>query len=218
MDKWIDPIFDRDQDDIATRTAKAFFNVADWIRINGNTQQVQAVVNIMLGLSIPVTSLPEPSITTIPSVDDVNAFILNIERLRSAAAMPVGTGLVPLKVDYKAGASADAPDYNAVNDWERDVYLIRECLREAVEQVIYCGSFNCGQARLWAVNWRHWQGYVPDANDAHRMIRLGSKVGQGFTRQNRWRSLINRHRRVARCGLSTCGASIIRQNGFRRYA
>jgi hypothetical protein len=217
MNKWVEPITDRTAVDVAARAPKAFFNVSDWVRIYGNTQQIQAVVNVMLALSIPVTALAEPTITTLPKVEDINAFIANIERLRAAACLPTGTGVLPLKTDYKAGNSADAPDYQAVNAWERDLLLIRECLVQAAEQVISCGVANCGQARILQVGWRSWQGYAPDANDPRRLIRAGAVMGASLTRQNKWRSAIDHHQRVTRCGSSVCGAGLTLQNGFRRY-
>jgi hypothetical protein len=217
MSKWVEPIIDRTAADVSERTPKAFFNVADWVRINGNTQQIQAVVNVMLALNIPVAALAQPTLTTIPSVEDINAFIANIERLRAAACLPVATGATPLKTDYKAGNSADAPDYVAVNAWERDLLLIRVCLVQAAEQVLYCGTFGCGSPRILQVSFRAWKGYAPDANDPRRLIRAGAVVGASLTRQNKWRSAINHHQRVTRCGASTIGAGLTLQNGFRRY-
>ena len=215
---WNEPIYDRTANDVAQRLPKGFFNVADWVRINGNTRQVQAIVNIMLSLNLPFTELAQPSITTIPSVEDINAFVANIERLRAAAYLPVSTGVTPLKTDYKAGNSADAPDYNAVNAWERDLALIRELLVNAANDLIYCGVSNCGQVRPWASRFRNWQGYVPEAIDYRRVPRLGLAAGTGLTRQNRWRSPVDNTRRAPRAGVMVLGTGITRQNGFRRYA
>jgi hypothetical protein len=214
---WTSPVYDRTASDVAQRLPKGFFNIADWLRIHGNTEQVQAVVNVMLSLSIPVTALTPPTITTIPAVAEINAFIENIERLRAAACLPTATGAVALKYDYKGGNSADAPDFNAVNAWERDLELIRAGLAEAAEQVLTCGTFNCGSPRILQSGWRHWTGYVPEAVDYRRLIRSGATTGAGLTRQNRWRSPVDQRRRVLRCGMSVCGASSTRQSSFRRY-
>ena len=217
MSKWIDPIYDRTQGDIDARAAKAFFNLLDWARIYGDTRQIQAVVNVMLALDIPVTDQAQPIITTIPTVESINAMIADIERLRVAAAMP--TSLVtPLKVDYKAGPSQDAPDFNAVNAWERDIYLIRALLATAAEQALYCGAFNCGQDRLVANGFRTWRGYVADANNLYRLPRMGASAGAGLTRQNRWRSLVDHHKQTPRANVAVCGTSLLRQNSWRKYA
>jgi hypothetical protein len=214
---WIEPIYDRTAADITNRTSKAFFNILDWVRIYGNTQQIQAIVNVMLSLSIPITRLTQPAITTIPAVADINSLIDNIEQLRVAACLPVATGAVSLKSNYLAGNSADAPDYIAVNTWEEDIQLIRECLHSAASQVVYCGMANCGQTHLIQVHWRKWR-YVFDANDPGRRIRTGAIMATSLNRQNKFRSLVDHHRRHTRCGISNCGSGLLRQNGFRRYA
>jgi hypothetical protein len=40
---WLDPIIDRTQTDIINRTSKAFLNVADWTRIDGNTKEMKTL-------------------------------------------------------------------------------------------------------------------------------------------------------------------------------
>ena len=217
MPKWIDPIDDRTQADINARTAKAFINVLDWARIYGDVRYAQAVVNAMLALNIPVTDLVQPTITTIPSVDDVNAMIADIERLRVAASLPISQ-VVALKTDYKAGPSQDAPDYRAVNDWERDLRLIRDLLAVAAEQALYCGAFNCGQDRIIANSFRPWRGYVLEAGPSPRLPRLGAKAGANLMRQNHWSSSADHWRMTPRCNVACAGASSIRQNSWRRYA
>lgn len=217
MSKWIEPIYDRTALDITNRTPKAFFNILDWARIYGNTQQVQAVINIMLALDIPVTDLSAPSILTIPTADDINALAANIERLRAAAALPTAAGVSVIKTDWKSGSGADAPDFNTVNDWERDLALIRSLTATAAEQALYCGAFDCGAPWMIAHSFQPWRGYVPNANDLRRVPRLSTVAGAGLTRQNRWRSLVNHHKQTPRSNVAACGASLIRQNSWRKY-
>jgi hypothetical protein len=189
LNKWIDSISDRTALDIANRTSKAFLNVADWIRIYGNTQQAQAVVNILLALNIPLTPLIAPTTVAVPAVSDINTLIANIDLLRVAACLPSATGIATLKHDYQAGSSAIAPDYNAVNDWERDLQLIRDCLVTAVDYMVYCGVASAGQPRFWQAHFHTW-AWVPAASSPVRHLR---------------------------CGLSSTGSGLLRQNYFRRY-
>jgi hypothetical protein len=215
--KWIDPVFDRTSTDVTQRLQKAFFNVSDWLRITGNTEYIRVITNIILSLGIQSTALEEPTISTLPRVADINQMIQNIDQIREAVCLPPASGVIALKHDYKAGNSADAPDYQAVNAWERDIQLIRDLLRSSVELTLSCGTFSAGQDRIWAVRWRPWTGFVKEAFDPRRLARPGSVCGSGLTRQNRWRSPIDHRKRITRCGFSACGAGWMRQNGFRRY-
>ena len=185
---WLEPITDRTADDIVNRTAKAFLNVADWLRIRGNTLQAQAVVNILMGLNVQVSDLASPAITTWPSASEINDLIGDIDTLREAAHLPASTGLVELKHDYLAGAGAVAPDYTDVNDWEQDLLLVRDGLAQAASYLVYCGVSGCGQARYWQARFRAWPGYVPPAASPVRRPLAGIAVaGSGYLRQNKFR-------------------------------
>jgi hypothetical protein len=190
MLNWIAPITDRTRDDLQARTAKAFLNVSDWLRIYGNTILDQRAVQAIIGLNAVLTSLTQPAITEFPSVVDINTLIENIDLLREATCLPASLGLVALKHDYIAGSGAEAPNYEDVNDWERDILLIRDQLLILADYLVYCGVANCGQTRLWQNQFRRWI-YVQDALSP---VRLG------------------------RCGVAITGSGLTRQNYFRRYA
>jgi hypothetical protein len=187
---WNSAIYDRTQLDLLLRTQKAFLNVSDWLRITGNTEQIQAVVRVFLALDIPLTPITPPTLTTWPKVEDINQLIENIDALREAACLPVSAGVIPLKHDYLAGNGSVAPDYNAVNAWERDLFLIRAQLAAASDYRVSCGVANCGQPRFFQSRFRAYPAYVPVA---------ASPV------------------RVPRCGLALAGSSLTQQNSFRRY-
>jgi hypothetical protein len=188
MSRWIDAITDRTLTDILTRTAKAFINVSDWMRIYGNTEQVQAAIRLMLALEVPITELPEPVIAQFPDVADVNALIENIELLGQAACLPATIYSPLIKHDYVAGNGAVAPDYEDVNLWEQDLDTIRAMLARAVDQMVYCGVAGCGQERLWQARFRVWSGWVQPAASPVRSPRCGFvSCGSGLTRQNSWR-------------------------------
>lgn len=214
---WNDPVYDRSQSDILARTSKAFLNVVDWIRINGNTQIIQVLVRVIAGVDVSLYELDEPVITDFPTADEINQFIENIENLRQEAAFPVESGVVALKYDYLSGSGAVVPDFNDVNDWERDLAFIRDYLAASANYMRYCGTFNCGQPLYWQNRFRYFK-FVPDAYDPKRYPRMGATCGAGLTRQNRWRSPFDERVRRPRCGIVVCGTGMTRQNYFRRYA
>jgi hypothetical protein len=181
---WDSPIYDRSITDITTPTSKGFFNVADWVRINGNTEIVNTLINVLKSLSITFDTLTPPTITTIPNIDDVNDFVDNIERIRAASGVPLATGLVALKNDYTSGGIA--PDYTTVNDWERDLKLLREYLVKYAYYSVYCGVGGCGQTRMWQVRFRMFPFAMPA--DSIRSMRTGvGECGTGLTRLNKFR-------------------------------
>jgi hypothetical protein len=120
MSCFIQPIYDRDADDITARNSKAFFNVVDWIRVNGNTQYLNALATLLRLWDIDFTELPEPDIATIPTAEDINQFVENIDRIREILSFPSATGIVALKHDY-AGTLSEIINYETVNNWERDI-------------------------------------------------------------------------------------------------
>lgn len=185
---WVAGITDRAASDITGRTAKAFFNVADWLRVYGNSEIANQLVNAYLALSVPFTALTAPTITSFPTVTEINNLVENIDLLRAAAYLPAATGILVLDYAYTEGPGGTAPDYTDVNAWENDLELIRTCLRNAMEQVIYCGVGACGQARLWQVRFRTWS-FVPPAASPTRRPRCGLiACGSDLTRQNFWRN------------------------------
>lgn len=190
MSRWNDPITDRTQADIINRTQKAFFNVADWLRIHENTDQARVIVEVLAGIDIDLIPLDAPTIYSFPTVTEINYLIENIEVLRVAAALPGSAGLVDLFDDYQAGAGAIAPDYNAVNNWEQNLLLVHDLLVHAVDYLVYAGVAQAGQTRSWQNRYRRW-AFVPAAASPARRVRAG---------------------------LATAGAGLQRNNSYRRYA
>jgi hypothetical protein len=151
---WVNPIIDRTSADILARTVKAFMNVADWTRIHGDTTEIQAQITSLLGLTVTLTTLTTPAITHFPAAAEINALIANIEAVRVGACLPVTTGVVVLKHDYLDGNGAVAPDYLAVNGWERNLSLLHSLLPNASDYVVHCGVANAGQPRFWQHKFR----------------------------------------------------------------
>ena len=216
--KWTDAIYDRTETDIDNRTPKAFFNVADWIRINGNTEIIHALVNVFVGVEIDMNEIEEPTVTHFPSASEINQFIENIENLRQTSSFSVSSGIVELNHNYLSGASAIAPDYEDVNDWERDLALLRDYLLYHANYSLYCGTFNCGQMRYWQNGFRYSPDVVKEEYDPKRYPRTGNTCGAGILRQNKWRSPYDGRFRRLRCGVGVCGVGLTRNNNFRRYS
>jgi hypothetical protein len=185
---WITPVTDRTLADIENLTDKAFFNIADWIRINGDTTYVRALINVLRGINIEYNSLTTPEITTFPTATEINRFVENIETLRSISCLPVNLGIVPLKTDYLSVTNATPPNFEDVNDWERDLQLLRLFTISTSVYMVYCGVAAVGQPR-------HWQ------NRSRTKFIMSS---------------ISPVRRT-RMGVGAAGSTLARQNGFRRY-
>jgi len=185
---WTDPmIYDRTAADISNRTAKAFFNVSDWLRVYGNSELAHALTELYTGLSVSFTTLTPPAITTFPSVTAINSLIQNIDNCRAAAYLPAATGIVALDYDFTEGPGGTAPDYTDVNAWEQDLQLIRDALTAAVDYQVYCGVAATGQTRFYQNRWRRFPWVGPAVSPVRRPRCGVAASGQNMTRQNRFR-------------------------------
>lgn len=132
------PVTDRAQSDITNRTSKGFFNVADWARIYANARLVSSLAEMNLGSAIVFNQISTtPTTSSIPTIDDFNTLIANIERVRAAAFLadaPTGTE-TEIKDDYEAGASKEIFDYQDVNLWESTLDAIWDFYNGAAIQV-----------------------------------------------------------------------------------
>ena len=225
MTKFITPIYDRTLADISSRTPKAFFNVADWRRVYGNSQIVNDLLFILFGNDVDFDTLTEPVITTIPTVTAVNTMLENIERVRLACGLPTIAALGEIKTDWAEGSAADAPDYIDANQWEEIINAVFVGLGYSVEYLVYCGVANVGQPRFYQHRFRQFQGWVKPVIIPLRMPRTGvAAAGQSLLRQNRFRGFTGwvnpptLPTRKSRMNVGNCGAGLQRQFGYRRYA
>lgn len=186
MTTYTTPIFDRTVDDISARTAKAFFNLSDWMRVYGNAQIVNAIVSALNG-HIAFDTVVEPTITTIPTVTELNTLLANIERLRVGSGLPPIEGITSIKHDWIEGSAADAPDYLDANDWEKVLDVIFHSVVLSTDYRVYCGVAGAGQPRLYQARWRV-HGWVPDSVSPVRRARTGvATTNTGLTRNNSFR-------------------------------
>lgn len=186
---WIDPIVNRSATDITNLTSKAFFNVIDWVRINGNTDHVRAMIEVLRGVNISYNDLPDPSMTSIPTAEEINQFVENIERLHSYSGIPASFGVAALKTDYVSGASGTSPDFEDVNDWEQNLAILKDFLVKSAFYEVFCGVAEVGQIRFWQNRFR-----VPFVKESETPVRR------------------------PRCGVAVCGTGAMRQNKYRRYS
>lgn len=189
MTRYLTPITDRSQADIDALTSKAFFNVADWLRIYSNAQVAKALVEYLTDhLTIPFTAVTTPTTATIPSVNDLNALLANINRIRVESGLPDIPGLDTLNEAWLAGNNAASPDYTDANEWERVIDIIYNSMQASVEYQVYCGVAAVGQPRFYQHRFRQYPYWVQPAVSPVRTIRMGfAGSGVGMTRNNSWR-------------------------------
>ena len=184
---WTEAIYDRVLADVQNRTAKGYLNISDRDRILENTNHVLFLMNLIYEYSGTLEDPGTADIDTIPEVTEINTIINNIEKLRKAASVPASAGAVALEL-FTAGIGGSSPDYNDVNDWERNLYLLKLYLINTAYYITYCGVSSAGQSKFWAVRFRTWD-FVPPAASPVRRPRSGVVVlGQDMSFQNGFRS------------------------------
>ena len=95
-----------------------------------------------------------PTTASIAGAAEINSLVQNIELARAASGLPIAIGLAALRYDWAEGVNAPAPDYEDVNDWERDLDLIYNNLARAVDYAVHAGTRTVGQARFWQNGFR----------------------------------------------------------------
>lgn len=183
---FITPITDRTITDDLDGTDKSFFNVVDWIRIYGNTAYVRALMVVLRGINVDYEALAEPTTAVFPSADDMNAFIQNIENIRTASGLGTSGGLKVLKADYEAIENSEVPDFEDVNDWERNLSRLKSLTIAVSVYLVFCGVAGCGQARHWQNRYRNF--FIQPVNNPVRRPLAGvAECGSGMTRQHGFR-------------------------------
>ena len=122
-------ITDRDSDDIIAQNSKAFFNVADWTRIYGNSLEVNTLLATNI-YTLDFDTITTPTTADIPLQAELNVLLANIERMRLWASIYLNAYITdPLFVEVKDDwASGEAPDYTHANSWEKVLDLLHDYL------------------------------------------------------------------------------------------
>lgn len=183
--KYIPGITDRTELDVSGRTAKAFINVVDWVRIYNNAKIASLIVSFLIDQEIQFDAVETPVITKIPYVADLNKLLGNIERARAAAGLPAIPGLVEIKDDWLSGSAPATPTYLDANDWEKVIEVIFNSFAASLDFRVYCGVAATGQTRFYQNRWRVYPNWVQDSLTPVRRNRSGISIsGAGLTRNN----------------------------------
>jgi len=178
-------ITDRTELDVSGRTAKAFINVIDWVRIYNNSKIINLIVEFLNDQEIEFNEIETPVITKIPYVADLNTLLGNIERARVAACFPVIPGLVEIKDDWLSGSAPTTPTYLDANDWEKVMEVILQSFAAVLDYRVYCGVAATGQQRFYQNRWRIYPNWVQESVSPVRRNRTGIAVsGAGLTINN----------------------------------
>ena len=133
---WITPITDRTAADISNRTARAFLNVADLNRIEGNIAWLTAELG-RLGVSVPTTSTTNWNQNNIPTMTDIQRIRANIDLIATRYHRPIGFGNM-------ADISVEQLTFANVNLLEMNLFLLRRLLDGMVTSFKQA-SFRSGQ-------------------------------------------------------------------------
>lgn len=193
MTTYITPVTDRSETDILNETAKGFFNVSDFARLNNNQLATYNVMNVLhpeLSDGVepeenPFLNVINPVITNMPDLNNYSPFQFPylIEGLR--ITFGVSETLIP-----PVSTSDYSFNYIDLNTWEYTLDLIMKYVETVMDYQVYCGVAAVGQARFYQNRFRAFPG-VPE---------VASPVRRG------------------RCGIAGAGIGITRNNRFRRYA
>lgn len=131
------PVYDRTLSDVQNKTAKGYFNVEDWERVDDNVIELMTLVDSKLGTGVSSSYIaPSFSLSYFTSAQDINAMCGNIEAVRSfivskspvIAASLSSAGVVEIKDDWVAGPHEPSANFRHANDWEKTIYIIYNAL------------------------------------------------------------------------------------------
>ena len=184
-----DPVTDRTAADITNRTAKAFLNIVDWVRIYDNAHVMQVVVDFVLGITTTFNAVGTPTITTFPTAADINTLIANILRVLNVSGITATfTGFPDLIEVWGEGTAVASPDYTDVNDWELAISLILSAVTRAADYRVYTGVAGTGQPRHWQVRFRTFSGWIQPSVSPVRRARTNVAIaGEDLTSLNGFR-------------------------------
>ena len=121
-------ITDRTSQDVATRTQKGFYNVADVQRVNSYIQYLSDV----LGLNLTVTDVSLGQALTRAQID---AILGNINAIRAVWYVASDTPQTPIAVNW---------DYVKANNIEKILKALDEFYQSSQIDKIYSGTFRAG--------------------------------------------------------------------------
>ncbi|MGI6071374.1 MAG: hypothetical protein ACOYBE_13285 [Blautia sp.] len=133
---WIEPKTDW--------TSEDFFNTDDLNRIENNTLEV---INFLRSIQFDapdVVAVTDRDIQDVEFLSSINRVESNIEDTRKSFLAPNALGIQPAKT-WTVGRRFD---YRDANRLENNLKLMRRYAQLAKENIVYCGTFACGEEVL----------------------------------------------------------------------
>ena len=121
-------IYDRTQQDVATRTQKGFYNVSDVQRVNSYIEYLSDA----LGLNLSVEDVSLGQALTRAQMDDI---LKDVNALRAAWYVSHETPPTPIAVNW---------DWQKANDLEKILFSLNEFWQSKLRDKIYSGTFRAG--------------------------------------------------------------------------
>ena len=117
---WIEPITDREESDIKNKTPKAYINVADLNRIEGNVEYLTEKLNEFL-FSIQTRSKTDWDNSKIPFKSDIERISKNVTKIKDSYYRPNDFKDIPNLENKRL-------DYEDINLIEKDLQRLKRLL------------------------------------------------------------------------------------------
>jgi len=139
MTHYMDPTYDRTQDDIDNKTAKAYMNVRDWNRIWNNTYVLIRAIEyytdtMLLEVLDPINEDPEIEMfeqavmSDHPFFNDYRAVYIVAQQINNLYVYATMTyyqyGMPAIWTSFTAGPNGRGLNFDHVNSWELRVHLM----------------------------------------------------------------------------------------------
>lgn len=120
-------------------TSEDFYNAEDLNRVEANTEFVAEYIK-SLQYNVPELVIrTDRDITSIDFISSINRLEQNIEALKNGFITPPGWQ------SKKVWTLGMGFDYNDANRLEKNLKLLYKWAQIAKENLIYCGTFSCGE-------------------------------------------------------------------------
>lgn len=141
---YITPIYDRTFSDVQTKNSKAYLNLADWQRIDNNTQETVFAINAALGESLTLVTVATMTTASIPDTDELNDLAGNVETIRVYFdGIITDSDFTEVKDDYINGAKIN---FITTNQWEKVLDIMYQIYKSpySPDRIPVTGVAICG--------------------------------------------------------------------------
>lgn len=153
---WLTPVIDR------TGSSGETFEISDFNRMSANAVYIEDYLALWLtyyGICIPADVNPNPptlqsytdqTIADMPKPSIINKIENNVELIKINLGVPLGWQLSVL--DWEAGDRFLFSDANRIESnltlLKASAEALKDRLTRIYTELLYCGTFNCGQGNL----------------------------------------------------------------------